>query len=62
MFMEMDFLLVMIMLIASPVIFLISLIVLIIFEDVEKRRKAKNGMLISVVLFIIGFGACVNLA
>ncbi len=50
------------MLIASPVIFLISLIVLIIFEDVEKRRKAKNGMLISVVLFIIGFGACVNLA
>lgn len=59
--MEMDFLFVMIMLIASPVIFLISLIVLIIFEDEIKRKKAKNGMLISLILFIVGFGACLNL-
>ncbi len=50
------------MLIASPVIFFISLIVLIIFENAQKRRKAKNGMLISLVFFVIGFGACVNLA
>ncbi len=49
------------MLIASPVIFLISLIVLIIFEDEIKRKKAKNGMLISLILFIVGFGACLNL-
>ncbi len=60
--MEMDSIFAMTMLIASPVIFLISLIVLIIFEDAEKRRKAKNGMLISLILFVIGFGACLNLS
>ena len=60
--MEMDSFFVMAMLIASPIIFLISLIVLIIFKDVKKRRKAKNGMLISVILFVIGFGACLNLS
>ena len=60
--MEIDSLIVMAMLIASPVIFLISLIVLIIFEDPVKRKKAKNGMLISLVLFIVGFGACLNLS
>ena len=60
--MEMDSLIVMAMLIASPVIFFISLIVLIIFEDENKRKKAKTGILISLVLFIVGFGACLNLA
>ena len=60
--MEIDSLIVMAMLIASPLIFFISLIILIIFEDADKRRKAKNGMLISLVLFIVGFGACLNLS
>lgn len=60
--MEMDYLFAMTMLIASPVIFLISLVVLIIFEDESKRKKAKSGMLISVILFLIGFGTCLNLS
>ena len=46
----------------SPIIFLVSLIVLIIYEDAVKRKKAKNGMLISVILFVIGFGSCLNLS
>jgi uncharacterized membrane protein len=60
--MQIDKFFVLALLIASPLIFLISIIVLIFFEDVEKRKKAKKGLLISLVLFVVGFGACLNLA
>jgi cytochrome c biogenesis protein CcdA len=60
--MELDYLFVRIMFILSPIIFLVSLIVLIIYEDAEKRKTAKNGMLISLILFVVGFGVCFNLA
>ncbi len=41
-------------------LFLISLFVLIIYEQDIIRKKAKIGMLISLVLFIVGLSSCLT--